>query len=119
MAEPASSSPARARGGLIMTLAVGLAGGLIAPLLYPTVARNARPVAKRTVKAGIAAFESAKVVAAEFGEQASDLVAEARAEYDEDRKAAASYASATPRDRPNPSDGVVPLRGSAAGEADD
>jgi hypothetical protein len=94
-----------------MTLAVGLAGGLIAPLLYPAVARNARPIAKRTVKAGIAVFERAKVAAAELGEQASDLMAEVRAENAEDLNGA----SATPG--PKPPGDVVRFHGAGGDEA--
>jgi hypothetical protein len=73
-------------GGLATALAAGIVGGLIAPLLYPVVARNARPVSRRVLKAGIAAFERGRELAAEFGERASDLMAEARAEYDAEHK---------------------------------
>jgi hypothetical protein len=73
-------------GRLVTALAAGVAGGLIAPLIYPAVARNARPTARKALKAGIAAVEHGRVAAAEFAEHASDLMAEARAEYDEEIK---------------------------------
>lgn len=40
----------------------------------------------RCLKAGIAAFERGRELAAEVTEQASDLMAEARAEYDAEKK---------------------------------
>ena len=75
-------------GRLLTAVAAGVAGGLIAPLLYPAVARNARPVARKALKAGIAAVEQGRVAAAEFAEHASDLMAEARAEYEQETKPA-------------------------------
>jgi hypothetical protein len=73
-------------GRLVTALVAGVAGGLIAPLIYPAVARNARPVARKALKAGIVAAERGRVAVAEFAEHASDLMAEARAEYDADTK---------------------------------
>jgi hypothetical protein len=67
-------------------LAAGLVGGLLAPLVYPALARNARPGTKRMLKLGLAALERGRVAAAELGEHAGDLLAEARAEYEEERK---------------------------------
>ncbi|HEX6442291.1 MAG TPA: DUF5132 domain-containing protein [Stellaceae bacterium] len=87
-------------------LIAGVAGGLIAPLIYPAVARNARPAARKALKAGIAAVEHGRVAAAEFAEHASDLMAEARAEYEAEVKPAAS---AEPVVSPKE---VVRLRGS-------
>jgi hypothetical protein len=73
-------------GRLATALAAGVIGGLLAPLVYPALARNARPATRKAMKAGIAAFERGREIAAEFGERASDLMAEARAEYDEEHK---------------------------------
>jgi hypothetical protein len=103
---PQAEPPAGSRrfGRLLTALAAGVAGGLIAPLLYPSVARNARPVAKRVLKTAIGAFEQGRVAAAELGEQASDLFAEARAEYDGEKAAVAPPGGAGPE--------IVPLRGS-------
>ena len=77
-------------GRLMTALIAGVAGGLIAPLICPAVARNARPAARKALKAGIAAIEHGRVAAAEFAEHASDLMAEARAEYEAELKSAAS-----------------------------
>ena len=110
MAQPEPSPYAPPRSGgfgrLAAALAAGLAGGLIAPLLYPAIARGARPTAKRMLKAGIAAFERGRVAAAELAEQASDLLAEARAEYEGERN------PAPPRDDAAAPNEIVALRGS-------
>src|SRR5437764_8238500 len=73
-------------GRLVTALAAGVVGGLLAPLVYPALARNARPATRKAMKASIAAFERSREIAAEFGERASDLMAEARAEYDDEHK---------------------------------
>src|SRR5436305_6030668 len=86
------SSPRRFR-TVALALIAGVAGGLVAPLLYPSVARNARPVTRKALKAGMAALERGREIAAELGEQAGDLLAEARAEYDEERKPLAAEAA--------------------------
>lgn len=63
-------------------LAAGIVGGLIAPLILPGLGRGIRPAAKGAFKTGIALFERGRERAAELGEMASDIFAEARAEYD-------------------------------------
>jgi hypothetical protein len=89
MAQPqeaqANARPHRI-GRLATALVAGLVGGLLAPLVYPSLARGARPTAKRALKAGIAAFERGRVAAAELGEHASDLYAEAHAEYADEQR---------------------------------
>lgn len=108
MAPAGEAAPTRPRSGrlgtLVLALGAGLAGGLIAPLFYPAVARNARPAAKRALKRGIAVFERGRVAAAELGEHASDLLAEARAEYADEQALAGREATAA-------SSEVVALRG--------
>src|SRR4051812_14764907 len=81
--------------GTVMTaLTAGLVGGLIAPLLYPAIARGARPATKKVLKVGFAAVERGRIAAAELGEQASDLLAEARSEYEQEQKLDAAPAQA-------------------------
>ena len=92
-AEPPAAPPRSGRfGRLVVALAAGVAGGLIAPLIYPAVARNARPAAKKALRAGMAAYDRGRVAAAELGEHASDLLAEARAEYEKTQQPAAATA---------------------------
>ena len=90
----AGGPPPRRFRTLGVALVAGIAGGLIAPLLYPSVSRNARPVARKAMKAGIAAFERGRELAAEWGEQTGDLFAEARAEYDHEHQPASAGAAA-------------------------
>src|SRR5437763_13480171 len=87
-----NSSPRRFR-TVGLALIAGVAGGLVAPLLYPSVARNARPVTRKALKAGMAAFARGREIAAELGEQAGDVLAEASADYDEERKPLAAEAA--------------------------
>jgi hypothetical protein len=100
-----NGSPRRFR-TVALALMAGVAGGLVAPLLYPSVARNARPVTRKALKVGMAAFERGREIAAELGEQAGDLLAEARAEYDDELKPALTDAAAAGAKE------VVSLRGS-------
>src|SRR5260370_1060817 len=60
----------------------GVAGSLIAPLVLPRLERNFRPATKNLFKTGIALYERGRERAAEMGEFAGDMMAEARAEYD-------------------------------------
>ena len=81
--EPASSRRRSGRFGTIATAVLaGVAGGLMAPLLLPRLERNFRPATKSLFKTGIALYERGRERAAEMGEFASDMMAEARAEYD-------------------------------------
>ena len=73
-------------GTVLLALAAGLAGGMLAPLLFPSAARGARPAAKSAVKAALALYERGREAAAEFGEVASDILAEAQAEFADERR---------------------------------
>ena len=55
---------------------------LVAPLLLPRLERNFRPATKSVFKTGIALYERGRERAAELGEIAGDMMAEARAEYE-------------------------------------
>jgi hypothetical protein len=81
--EPAELGRPRRRFGTILTaLAAGFAGGVLAPLVLPRLQRDIRPVTKRLFKAGIVLYERGRERAAELSELASDVMAEARAEYE-------------------------------------
>ncbi|MDW6026376.1 DUF5132 domain-containing protein [Mesorhizobium sp. BAC0120] len=68
------------KGGNIVTgLAIGIGAVVLAPLAVPVL----RPLAKTVLKAGLVAYDQARVAVAELNEQASDLVAEARSEMSE------------------------------------
>jgi hypothetical protein len=71
------------KGGNIVTgLAIGVGAAVIGPILAPML----KPQAKSAIKAGLAAYDQARVSLAEFGERTSDIAAEARAEMDNERK---------------------------------
>jgi hypothetical protein len=82
---PARSSPGRF-GTIVTALIAGVAGGLLAPVLLPGLERNLRPATKRVFKTGIALYERGRERAAEIGEVAGDLMAEARAEYETEQQ---------------------------------
>ena len=111
--EPAPSRRRSGRFGTIVTaILAGVAGGLMAPLVLPRLERNFRPAAKSLFKTGIGLYERGRERAAEMGEFASDMMAEARAEYDaEQRLAVAGQNGAAANE-------VVRLRNGHAKEAD-
>ena len=110
--EPASGRRRSGRFGTIVTAVLaGVAGGLIAPLILPRLERNFRPATKRLFKTGIALYERGRERAAEMGEFASDMMAEARAEYD------AEQIITDAEDDPVEANEVVRLRDRPAREA--
>lgn len=101
MAQPEAAHPRPPRGrfGTIATaLLAGFAGGLLAPLLLPRLERNIRPATKSMFKTGIALYERGRERAAELGEMASDMLAEARAEYEADQAVAGGEADAVAKE---------------------
>jgi hypothetical protein len=69
------------KGGNVVTgLAVGLGVAVIAPVVLPAL----RPVAKTIIKAGLVAYDQGRVAFAEMAERTEDILAEARAEMDEE-----------------------------------
>jgi hypothetical protein len=81
--EPFANRRRSGRFGTIVTAVLaGVAGGLMAPLILPRLERNLRPATKSLFKTGISLYERGRERAAEMGEFASDMMAEARAEYD-------------------------------------
>jgi hypothetical protein len=90
------ATPRRRRSGrfgtILTAVLAGVAGGLMAPLILPRVERNIRPATKSLFKTGIALYERGCERAAEMGEFASDMMAEARAEYDAEQSIAVAEA---------------------------
>ena len=92
--QPAPSRRRSGRFGTIVTAVLaGVAGGLMAPLILPRLERNFRPATKSLFKTGIAFYERGRERAAEMGEFASDVMAEARAEYDAEQTIADAEAA--------------------------
>jgi hypothetical protein len=70
---------------LMYALTVGAAGGAVVSLLRQQQG-SSRPLVKRAIRAGVLAFDQARQTVGEFSETASDLVAEARAELEDERQ---------------------------------
>jgi hypothetical protein len=109
--EPAPSRRRSGRLGTIVTAVLaGVAGGLMAPLILPRLERNFRPATKSLFKTGIALYERGRERAAEMGEFASDMIAEARAEYDAEQSVGGAPDSVAAKE-------IVRLRNGHAREA--
>lgn len=73
-------------------IAIGLGAALLAPLAL-AAAGVGRPAARAAVKAGLLMLEKGRETAAELAEIAEDLLAEAQAEIEAERAAAAGGAA--------------------------
>lgn len=69
---------------LVLGIAVGAAVVALAPVVLPAVATAARPLARTAIKTGIILFEQGREALAEGGEFLDDLIAEARAELEQE-----------------------------------
>jgi hypothetical protein len=69
--------------------AIGVGVAILIPIAYEVVATLARPAAKKVIKEGMKLAEKGMEKVAEAGETFEDLVAEARAEVDEEMMAGA------------------------------
>jgi hypothetical protein len=69
---------------LAIGIAVGAAAVALAPVVLPAVATAARPLARTAVKTGIILFEQGQEIMAEGSEFLDDLIAEARAELEQE-----------------------------------
>lgn len=74
-------------------LAIGLGAAILAPVVLPLVASAAKPVARALIKTGIIMYEKGREAMAECGEVFDDLVAEARAEIEQNHAAKAAVAA--------------------------
>ena len=92
------------KGTVAAVLAGGAIGVFLAPLIRPTLARNARPALKATIHAGLLVYQQGRETFTEFGEIVEDVTAELRAE----RKAARREAGEEQNGRSAPR---VSLRG--------
>ena len=79
-------------------------------MVLPRLERGFRPATKSLFKTGIALYERGRERAAEMGEFASDMMAEARAEYDSEQIIADAEGGRAANE-------VVRLRNRAAREA--
>jgi hypothetical protein len=71
---------------VLIGIGIGLAAAGLIKGLIPSFRGVGRPLAKATIKSGLALIDKGREKAAEFGEAFEDLVAEARAEIDAERQ---------------------------------
>jgi len=69
------------KGNLAAGLAIGVGAIILGPTAIPTLAGVLRPAAKTMIKSGMVFYRE---TLSEIGEMATDLVAEARAELDQE-----------------------------------
>jgi hypothetical protein len=67
-------------GNIVAGLAIGIGAAVLAPMVTPIV----RPVAKSLIRGGMVAFDQCRVALAELNERGGDLMAEVRAEMEEE-----------------------------------
>jgi hypothetical protein len=85
---------------LLLGIGIGLAAGILGRALYPALKEAGRPLAKATLRSGLAAVEKARESLAEMGETVEDLMAEVKAEMAEEatRRGAAAMPNVSSRD---------------------
>jgi len=66
---------------------VGIGAALVAPAVLPALGSGIRPLAKSVLRGGILAYDKARELVAEAGEDMSDLIAEVRSEMDAEHHA--------------------------------
>jgi len=71
------------KGNLATGMVVGLGAVLFAPTIFQTVGRVVRPAAKAVIKSSLVFYRE---TLSEIGEMAGDLVAEAKAELEQEAK---------------------------------
>jgi hypothetical protein len=77
------------KGNIWTGLAIGVGAIIVAPVVVPALTRLTRPLAKATIKTGFVLYDKGRETAAELGEVVEDIVAEARAEFEQERPAGA------------------------------
>lgn len=69
---------------VVTGLAIGIGAAMLAPKILPILGEAVKPLAKGVIKGGILAFEKGKEAVAEFTEATEDIVAEVKAELEEE-----------------------------------
>jgi hypothetical protein len=83
------------KGNVVTGLAIGIGAAVLAPTVVPALVGVAKPLIKAAIKSGIIIYEKGKENMAELGEVFEDIVAEAKSELVEAHKEAASAAAAS------------------------
>jgi hypothetical protein len=88
------------KGNIVTVLGIGLVAAVLVPIALPVVARAAKPLAKALVKSGIIIYEKGREAVAELGEVMEDVVAEAKAEIEQEHATPAMVPPATAATKP-------------------
>lgn len=75
------------KGNILTGLAIGVGAAVIAPAVIPVLAGIAKPIAKALIKGGITLYDRTREAIAEGSEVLEDIVAEVKAEMEEERQA--------------------------------
>lgn len=78
------------KGNIFTGLAIGIGAAVIAPAVIPVLAGVAKPIAKAVIKGGITLYDKGREAIAEGSEVLEDIVAEAKAELEQERQVLAS-----------------------------
>ena len=81
------------KGNVVTGLAIGIGAAILAPTVIPALANVAKPLIKAAIKTGIIMYEKGKETAAELSEVFDDIVAEAKSEVAEAHHEIAAGAS--------------------------
>lgn len=73
------------KSGTAKGIAIGVGAALLAPVALTALSGVGRPAARAAIKSGIILFEKGRETLAEAGEIFEDLVAEVRAELEQER----------------------------------
>jgi hypothetical protein len=77
------------KNNVVTVLGIGIVAAVLVPIALPVIARAAKPLAKAMVKSGIIVYEKGREAVAELGEVMEDVVAEAKAEIEQEHAAQA------------------------------
>ncbi len=78
------------KGSVLTGLAIGIGAAIVAPTVLPALVGVAKPFIKAVIKSGIIIYEKGKENAAELSEVFEDIVAEAKSEMADTHKEAAA-----------------------------
>jgi hypothetical protein len=81
-------------------LAVGFAGAVLAPMILPVLSGAAKPLARAAIKGGILLYAKSRETFAEMEETFDDLVAEVKAELEQEQELAKEHGEATSNPHP-------------------
>lgn len=77
-------------------LAIGIGVAVAAPVVVSSLLGASRPLARAAIKSGMILYEKGREAAAEFSEVMEDLVAEARAEVEQEHASRATAKGLAP-----------------------